>query len=170
MINKNFYSWRIGTINIRTGKADQKIERVIHEIVKAKLPVRCMQEVRRLNNNSVIITNKQNDTDNKYELYWSGHSTKRQHGVGIAIKVEKGIVIEEVIPVSARIIVANISLHECSLRIICCYAPTEMDSDSSKNIFYNRVNKQFECENTRKVICLGDFNASSSATWYNSCL
>ena len=165
MINKNFYSWRIGTINIHTGKDDQKIERVIHEIVKAKLSVCCMQEVRRLNNNSVIITNKQNDTDNKYELYWSGHSTKRQHGVGIAIKVEKGIVIEEVIPVSARIIVANISLHECSLRIICSYAPTEVDSDSSKNVFYNRVNKQFECENTRKVICLGDFNASSSATW-----
>ena len=41
------------------------------------------------------------------------------------------------------------------------------DSDSSKTIFYNKLNKKFECENNPKIICLGDFNASSSATWYN---
>ena len=68
---------------------------------------------------------------------------------------------------SARIIVANLLLYGCSLRVICCYAPTEEDSDSVKNIFYSKLNKQFKCENTRKIICLGDFNASSSATWYN---
>ena len=56
MRNKNFHSLRIGTINIRTGKDDQKIERVIHKIAKAKLSVRCLQEVFRLNN-SVIIAN-----------------------------------------------------------------------------------------------------------------
>ena len=36
MRSKNSHSWRIGTINICTGKDDQKIERVIHEIAKAK--------------------------------------------------------------------------------------------------------------------------------------
>ena len=41
------------------------------------------------------------------------------------------------------------------------------DFDSSKTIFYNKLNKKFECENNPKIICLGDFNASSSATWYN---
>ena len=46
MRNKNFHLWRIGTINIRTGKDDQKIERVIHEIAKAKLSICCLQEVR----------------------------------------------------------------------------------------------------------------------------
>ena len=168
--NKNLHSWRIGTVNIRTGKDDQKLERVIHEIVKAKLSICCLQEVRRLANNSVIITNTTNNVEQKYELYWSGHSIKRYHGVGIAIKVNKDIEIEEVIPVSARIIVANIILHGCSLKVICCYAPTEEDSDSSKNNFYSTLNKQFKCENTRKIICLGDFNASSSATWHNSSL
>ena len=69
---------------------------------------------------------------------------------------------------SARIIVANVLVYGCSLLVICCYAPTEEDSDSSKNIFYSKLNKQFECENTRKIICSGDFNAFSSATWYNS--
>ena len=36
MSNKNFHLWRIGAIDISTGKDDQKIERVIHEIAKAK--------------------------------------------------------------------------------------------------------------------------------------
>ena len=66
---------------------------------------------------------------------------------------------------SARISVANV--YGCSLRIICCYSHNEEDSDSSKNIFCSKLNKQFECENTRKIICLGDFNAFTSATWYN---
>ena len=72
--------------------------------------------------------------------------------------------------INPRIIVANLSLHGCSLRIICCYAPTELDSNSSKNAFYHTLSKQFNSENSRKVICLGDFNATSSATWYNSSL
>jgi len=44
---------------------------------------------------------------------WSGYATKRQHGVGITIKVEngiEGIEIQEVIQVSPRIITANILL------------------------------------------------------------
>ena len=167
MRNKNFHLWRIGTINIRTGKDDQKI---YHEITKAKVSVCCLQEVLRLNINSAIITNKQNNFEQKYKLYWSGNAAKRQLGVGIAIKVDKGIEIEEIIPVSARIIVAHVLLYGCSLRVICCYAPTEEDSDSSKNIFYSKLNKKFECENTQTIICLGDLNASSSATWYNSSL
>ena len=100
-------------------------------------------------------------------VYWSGHAAKR---VCIAIKADKGIEIEKIVQVSARIIVANVLLYGCSLRVICCYAPTEEDSDSSKNIFYNKLNKQFEFENTRKIISLGYFNASWSATWYNSSL
>ena len=44
------------------------------------------------------------------------------------------------------------------------------DFDSSKNISYYKLHKQFEWESTLKIICLGDFNASSSASWYNSSL
>ena len=61
----------------------------------------------------MIITNKQNNVEQKYELYWSGHAVKKQHGVGIAIKVDEGIEIEEFIP----IIVANVLLHGCLLRV-----------------------------------------------------
>ena len=141
---------------------------MIHVIAKAKLSICCLQEVRRFNNDSAIITNQQDSVEQKYEFCWSGLAVKRQHGVGIAIKVDKDFEIDEIISVSARIIVANVLLYGCSLLVICCYAPTEKDSDSSKNIFYSKLNKQFECEDTRKITCSGDFNASSSATWYNS--
>ena len=53
-----------------------------------------------------------------------------------------------------KIIVANVLLYGCSLQVICCYAPTEEDSDSSKNIFYNKLTKEFECENIRKIMSL----------------
>ena len=62
---RNFHSWRIGNINIRTGKDDQKIETVIHQIAKAKLSVCCLQEVPRLNNDSAIINNKQKNVEQK---------------------------------------------------------------------------------------------------------
>ena len=65
MRNKNFHLLRIGTINIFTGKGDKKIETVIHNIAKVKLSVCCLQEVRRLNDNLVIITNKQNHIEQK---------------------------------------------------------------------------------------------------------
>ena len=89
-----------------------------------------------------------------FSLLSSYHTAKRQNGVGIAVEVDEGIEIEEIPMVSARIVVANVLLYGCSLRVICCYAPTEEDSYSSKNVLYSRLNKQFECENIRKIICL----------------
>ena len=50
------------------------------------------------------------------------------------------------------------------------YALTEDDSSTSKDIFYAALRKQFNTEKTWKAICIGDFNAASSATWFNSSL
>ena len=163
---KNFHQWRIGTINIRTGKYDEKLERTVHEIHKAKLSICCMQEVRRIKTGSALIT-----IDNQnYEIYWSGLSLKRIHGVGITVKVDKDIIVEEIKNINARIIVADVNVYGCSVRIINCYAPTEDDTSTSKDTFYTMLRKQFHTEPTRKIICLGDFNATTSAAWYNSSL
>ena len=166
-MTKKFHHWKIGTINVQTAKEDQKLERVIHEIGRAGLSVCGIQESRRTKTGSAIITSTNDNNSHKYEIYWSGHSLKRIHGVAIAIKVEKNIIIEEIKPISARIVIADINLHGCSLRVINCYAPTEDDSSTSKDIFYAALRKQFNTEKTRKVICIGDFNATSSATWFN---
>jgi len=44
-----YYNWKVGTINIRTGNDDEKIERVVSEIDRANLAICGLQEVRRLN-------------------------------------------------------------------------------------------------------------------------
>ena len=80
-----------------------------------------MCHLRRIKSGSALIT----VNDKKYEFYLSGPSLKRFHGVGIAIKADKNIVIEEIRNINARIIVADIIVYGCSLRIINCYAPTE---------------------------------------------
>ena len=58
----------------------------------------------------------------------------------------------EVIPVSARIIVLDVVIYGCSLRIVNCYAPTEDDSDSAKNIFYQSLNKQLNTTGIQKKL------------------
>ena len=139
-----FHEWSIGTINVRTGREDEKLESVVRQINKARLSICALQEVRRLKTGSALITCKNDDDDkgSSYAVHWSGHSVKRQHGVGIVIQVDKGIDVIEVIPVSARIIVLDVIVYGCSLRIINCYAPTEDDSESAKNTFYCMLNKQ----------------------------
>ena len=163
MRNKNFYSRRIGTVKIHTGKYDQKIE--IHEIAKAKFSVYCLPEVRCLKINWVIITNKQNKQ-------FSMKVPKNSTGPTMQLKGNTELVspLKEIIRESAKIIVTNVLLHGCYLQVFCFYALAEEESDSSKSFPYYKLNKQFEWENSLKIICLGDFNASSSTTWFNSSL
>ena len=113
----------------------------------------------------MVITNKQNKQ-------CSAKIPKNSTGPTLQLKGNTELIspLKETIPESARIIVANALLYGCYLRVICFYALAEEDFDSSKNISYYKLHKQFEWESTLKIICLGDFNASSSASWYNSSL
>ena len=168
---QNTYQWKLGTINVRTGKEDQKLERIVREIDKANLSICALQETRRLSKGSATIPIKVNNATNNYEVYWSGYAQKRIHGVGIVVKVDPNIEASNIIYVNSRIIVAEITLHGCLLKIVCCYAPTEDDSSSSKDQFYNKLRTLItNTESNRKVICLGDFNATTSASWSNTSL
>ncbi|XP_066911780.1 uncharacterized protein [Clytia hemisphaerica] len=168
---QNTYQWKLGTINVRTGREDQKLERIIREIDKADINICALQEVRRFSQGSASIPIKTNDFTNKYEVYWSGYTQKRMHGAGIVVKVNPNIEVSDIIYVNSRIIVAEITLYGCHLKIICCYAPTEEDSKSSKDKFYSKIRTLVtNTESNRKVICLGDFNATTSASWSNTSL
>ena len=141
------------------------------EIDKAELAICGLQELRRLNTGSALIQTSNNDTTTKYEVHWSGRTNKRQHGVGIVIKVDPAIEIVEITPVISRIIAADIIVRGCSLKIINCYAPTEDSAETTKSSFYRTLNKQIDSVSKKqKLICIGDFNASSSAAWTNSSL
>ena len=137
----------------------------------ADLSICALQEVRRLNKGLATISSTVNDLTNKFEVHRSGNVRKRIHGVGIVIKVDLNIEVNEVIFVNSRIIVADVIIYGCSLKVISCYAPTEDDSKTSKDSFYNCLRKLLVNTNkNRKVICLGDFNATTSAAWHNSSL
>ncbi|XP_066912210.1 uncharacterized protein [Clytia hemisphaerica] len=159
---KHFHNWKLGTINVRTTREDEKLEKVVKEIGKANLSICRLQEVRRKNGSALI---ELNELNKKYED-WSGYATKRIHGVGIAIKVDRNIAIEDIKYINARLIVADINIYGCSTRIVNCYAPTEESTTSSKDIFYASLRKQLNTDNNRKIICIGDFNATTSASWY----
>jgi len=139
--NRKQHKWKIVKINIRTGKDDEKIERVTHEVDKAGLDICALQEVRRLNQGSTIVTCQRNDYSNKYETHWSGNSLKRHHGVGFIIRTDPNIGVIQVEYVNARIIVLHAKVYSCLLKIINCYAPTE--DESSKTVFYNTLQKQY---------------------------
>lgn len=164
---KKHYKWKIGTINVRTCKDDHKLEHAVQEIHKANLEICALQEVRRLKQGSAIVE----CGNTKYEIHWSGHSLKRQHGVGFVVKVDPNVELDQVEYLDARIVVLQARVYGCLLKVINCYAPTEDSGDSSKELFYKNLKKQ--CSNVPpkyKVICLGDFNATTSASWYNSSL
>ncbi|XP_066924791.1 craniofacial development protein 2-like [Clytia hemisphaerica] len=166
---RNFFTWKIGTINIRTGNSDEKLEKVVEEIDKAGLIICGVQEVRRLNKGSATIA--VNNPNNKYEIYWCGNTLKKHHGVGIVVKVAPNIDILEIYQVNSRIIVIDVIVSGCSLRVINCYAPTEESAITTKNLFYRTLKKQIITTNAnQKVICLGDFNATTSASLYSSSL
>ena len=93
-------------------KGGEKLECVVHEVCKAGLTICGLQEVRRLGTGSAVISSVNKDTKYRYEIYWSGYSLKRIHGVGIAIRVDSNIDILEVTPVNARIIVADVLVRD----------------------------------------------------------
>ena len=171
MTNNRKHEWKIGTINVRTGKEDEKIERIVREVDKAGLYICALQEVRRLNKGSAIVSCECENSLNKYEIHWSGNTLKRHHGVGFIIKVDPNIEVTQIDCVSARVIVLHVRVYGCLLRIINCYAPTEDSSESSKTLFYRTLHRQFKnVPKKQKVICLGDFNATTSASLYASSL
>ena len=51
----SYYNWKIGTVNIRTGKDDEKLGRVVNEIDKTEFAICGLQELRRLNTGSALI-------------------------------------------------------------------------------------------------------------------
>ncbi|XP_066924381.1 craniofacial development protein 2-like [Clytia hemisphaerica] len=118
--------------------------------------------------NKLARSSGRRERDTKVHIEQEVVHEKRIRGVGIAIKVDEDILIEVIVNVDARIIVADINVKGCSLRIINCYAPTEDSSENSKSSFYSTLKKQLKVETPQKVLCIGDFNATTSAAWYTS--
>ena len=89
-----FQKWSFGTINIRTGAEKDdgaKIYSIAKELSKSDMAFLLLQEVRWRDIGNKLI---QLDTGEKFEFHWCGFKKKREVGVGILIRVNISIEIQ----------------------------------------------------------------------------
>ena len=168
-INKNYvkngllFNWKIGTINIRTGKEQSegaKMYMVTKQVANAGLLICSLQEVRHRNSGKKIINL---DTGESYIFFWSGLKKRRDAGVGILIKQCKDVTYEEPDINDPRVMALNVKIRGYDVRLVNVYAPTNSDgSESAKDNFYRTVRKSSKKHyKHQKLVINGDFNATT---------
>ena len=167
--NNFFHNICIGSINTRTIKDPMKLAPSISQCKFLKHDITFMQETH--------ITGHQTTTFDDTELKgWtfinSGMKTKASAGVGIALSPNVKIIdINNIL--EGRILLVRLILHGIKLSAFCAYAPTEKYADSSKQAFFNTLQKsilQVKKEHPRfKIIVGADMNATigcdSNGSW-----
>ena len=149
----HFKKWKLGTINIRSGKEKSygsKIYRIAKEVARAGLSICCLQEVRYRNIGDKIIAL---NTGEKFRFMWCGMKKRREAGVGLMVKVDPEITVSEPDVSEPRVMAVNIKLFGFNLRVITCYSPTNIDgSPMQKDNFYRTVRKAItKKKNTKKL-------------------
>ena len=166
-----FKKWKFGKVNIRSGKEKDegaKIYSVTKEAAQAGLSFCCLQEVKYKNSGSKLI---ELDSGEKYEFHWCGMKKRRTAGVGILIKVDDDIKINDPDVLDPRVIATNLTVYGFKVRIVNVYSPTETDcSDSKKDDFYRLLRKACQKKEKRqKLIVAGDFNAKTDLALKKCC-
>lgn len=159
--NKIFHKWNIGQINIQSCSDDYRIHATLEECRRANLDVVCLQEVRRLNTGAIKHLG--------YSFYWNGLKRLKKHGVAIAIRNSKDMVLNGVIYFSARLMAADLTVKGCRIRVVSCYAPTLNSSLAAKQQFYRDLKRICKVEKPRKLMVMGDFNAEPHFCREHSC-
>ena len=123
-----------------------KIYSITKEVARAGLSFCCLQEVKYRNSGRKLI---ELDSGEKYEFHWCGMKKRRTAGVGILIKVDNDIKINDPDVLDPRVIATNLTIYGFNIRIVNVYSPTETDiSDSKKNDFYRLLREA--CQKTVK--------------------
>ena len=161
---KKFQKWSFGTINIRTGAEKDdgaKIYSIAKELSKSDMTFLLLQEVRWRDNGNKLI---QLDTGEKFEYHWCGFKKKREAGVGILIRVNNNIGIQNPSFNDPRIMGIDLKVYGLSIPVVNAYSPTESHgTDEQKRNFYAKLNKAItKSYKNQKFIIAGDFNATTS--------
>lgn len=134
---------------------------VAKEVARQNLTFCALQEVRHRNTGDEMINLNNGE---KYRFIWSGKKKRRDAGVGILVKNDPSIIIEDPDFSNSRIMALNINIYGFKTRIVIAYSPTNADiSVSTKESFYRDLRKACNKDNkNRKLIVLGDFNAETN--------
>ena len=104
------------------------------------------------------------DNGKRYSFLWCGKKKRRDAGVGILIRSERGITFSEPDFNDSRVMALNINIHGFKTRVVIGYSPTNVsDSEAMKDDFYRNMKKACDlCPKHHKLIVAGDFNAETS--------
>ena len=128
----NYKSWKLGSINIRSGKEKSegaKMYSVAKEMDRLGITICCLQEVRYRNNDKRTISLP---SGNEYDFIWSGPKRRRDNGVGFLVKKDKNITIAEPDTQDPQLIAMNINLYGFKIRLVNVYSPTNIDGSQNQ--------------------------------------
>ena len=162
-----FHEWKFGTLNIRSGK--EKLEgarmyEITKEVARANLTFCILQEVRHRNTGKKVI---ELNNGERYNFLWCGKKKRRDAGVGVLIRSERGVTFTEPDFNDPRVMALNINIHGFKTRVVIGYSPTNVnESEPLKDEFYRNLKKASAlCPKHHKLIVAGDFNAETSIVY-----
>jgi hypothetical protein len=121
--SKKYCYWKVGTINVLTASDDLLLYECLRQATRANLDICCFQEFRRLGNDSITISVTPDDEKSKtteWNVWWTGHKSKRRDGVGIAIRSNKCVTIDDIGHISARLMWIDCVCNGMKIRVIFC--------------------------------------------------
>ncbi|XP_039291111.1 craniofacial development protein 2-like [Nilaparvata lugens] len=144
---------RIGTWNVKTMSQSGKIHNAIQEMTHMKLSVMGVCEMRWPGSGSLKIQD--------HQVYFSGTDNDK-HELRVCFIMTKGVAkcVDNVIPVSSRLILVQLKAKPVNINIIQVYAPTTDGTDEEVEEFYNSINEIMrKLKKQDLTIVIGDFNA-----------
>ena len=121
----------IATWNVRSMYQAGKLANVILEAKRLNIDVIGISEVGWTGQNRINVDG--------YELIYSGNPDKHEHGVAIMITSELGKLVNDVMPISERVIAITLDTKPKPITIIQIYAPTADSEDQEVEEMYKDI-------------------------------
>ena len=122
----------IVTWNVRTLRAADKVEELLHEMDRYKLSIFGLCEMR-------WKTSREIPTDGGHNMYFSRKEDKHEQGVGFLVHQD---IVKSVIgcrPILSRLMTVRLRASPFKITIIQVYAPTSSYDDSEVDEFYREL-------------------------------
>ena len=92
------------------------------EISRLNLTFCALQEVRYRNTGKKLI---ETNSGKKYQFMWCGQKKRRDAGVGLLIKIDHQIIIEEPDFNTPRVMAVNLNIFGYNIRLVIGYSPRQ---------------------------------------------
>ena len=143
----------IGTWNIRTLRPAGKLQELMYEMARYQWHVLGLCEMRWKSIGEII-------TDEGHKVYYSGHDSRHESGVGFIVRKEVVPAVMGCQPVSSRIITLRIRASPFNIYIIQAYAPTSDHDEKEVDAFFHQLQGLIAQKPKNDILVVqGDWNA-----------